>query len=82
MNYNDLVELCALWLAFRQQSHTAIRRMRAVEERIKMLAGVPAQVEGIYLVSAGPYTIKVISRNGAATTNPQRPFFTVIKEEE
>lgn len=81
MNYNDLVELCALWLAFKQQSHTAIRRMRAVEDRIKMLAEVPDKIEGIYLVSAGPYTIKVISRDGAATTAPRRPFFTIIKED-
>jgi len=59
---DNLNELAGLWLAAKQAEADSVAERRAIEDRIRSLAGIAENLEGTETVSPGGYTIKIAGR--------------------
>lgn len=59
---DDLAELSKFWLTAKEAERCAIESRRAVEDRIKSLAGIAENLEGTETVAPAGYTIKIVGR--------------------
>lgn len=59
---DNLSELAALWLSAKETERLAVDDRRAIEDRIKTLAGIAENLDGTETVAPDRYTIKITGR--------------------